>query len=195
MLHCTVSVALAHTHTHSHSMVSNNFAKATFHPTVDRKPTQIADYQVWYWKRCKTRSPKDLLLELGKLILPINQKFGYHFEASQQTKKKSVWGAIFSRTFFFQQSAFRYNENNTHFILRRASTVFDAFWYFDRTWLINEIRVLRGILFQKTYNAFEKQKKRGRSKGAATLFLVYLWSILLHVGFRMRMFGHFLFSL
>ena len=114
---------------------------------------------------------------------------------SASEKKKSVWGAIFSRTFFFQQSAFRYNENNTHFILRRASTVFDAFWYFDRTWLMNEIRVLRGILFQKTYNAFEKQKKRGRSKGAATMFLVYLWNILLHAGFRMRMFGHFLFSL
>jgi hypothetical protein len=39
---------------------------------------------------------------------------------------------------------------------------------------MNEIRVLRGILFQKTYNAFEKQKKRGRAKGAATMFLVYL---------------------
>jgi hypothetical protein len=82
-------------------MVSNNFAKATFHPTVDRKPTQIQNYQVWYWKRCKTRSPKDLLLELGKLILPINQKFGYHFEASQQAKKKISLGRNFFENIFF----------------------------------------------------------------------------------------------
>ena len=43
-------------------------------------------------------------------------------------KKNNQFGAQFFREHFdFKKSAFRYNENNTHFILRRASTVFDAF--------------------------------------------------------------------
>ena len=193
MLHCTVSVALAHTHTHTQwFQIILPRQLSTRQLTGNQLKLQITKYgtgnaakqdprkiSCWSWENSFCQSTKNL-----------------DITSRQVSKRKKIsLGRNFFENIFFQQSAFRYNENNTHFILRRASTVFDAFWYFDRTWLINEIRVLRGILFQKTYNAFEKQKKRGRSKGAATLFLVYLWSILLHVGFRMRMFGHFLFSL
>ena len=82
----------------------------------------------------------DLLQELGKLMKSINKKIGYWKWADRRCKKASnVFREYVFEIHFFQKSRFRYSENDTKLILRRASNVFEPFFNIDRARFMNKV--------------------------------------------------------
>ena len=62
---------------------------------------------------------------------------------SEQTadvkKLRMCFGNMFSKSIFSQKSRFRYSENDTKLILRRASNVFEPFFNIDRARFMNKV--------------------------------------------------------
>ena len=70
----------------------------------------------------------------------INKKIGYWKWADRRCKKTSnVFREYVFEIHFFQKSRFRYSENDTKLILRRASNVFEPFFNIDRARFMNKV--------------------------------------------------------
>ena len=109
--------------------------------TGDQFKLQLNKYVwVWQWKHHKIGLGLDLLQELGKLMKSINKKIGYWKWADRRCKKASnVFREYVFEIHFFQKSRFRYSENDTKLILRRASNVFEPFFNIDRARFMNKV--------------------------------------------------------
>ena len=107
----------------------------------DQLKLQLNKYVwVWQWKHHKIGLGLDLLQELGKLMKSINKKIGYWKWADRRCKKASnVFREYVFEIHFFQKSRFRYSENDTKLILRRASNVFEPFFNIDRARFMNKV--------------------------------------------------------
>ena len=96
-------------------------------------------WRCWSNFRDKIGLGLDLLQELGKLMKSINKKIGYWKWADRRCKKTSnVFREYVFEIHFFQKSRFRYSENDTKSILRRASNVFEPFFNIDRARFMNK---------------------------------------------------------
>ena len=97
-------------------------------------------WRCWSNFRDKIGLGLDLLQELGKLMKSINKKIGYWKWADRRCKKTSnVFREYVFEIHFFQKSRFRYSENDTKLILRRASNVFEPFFNIDRARFMNKV--------------------------------------------------------
>ena len=97
-------------------------------------------WRCWSNFRDKIGLGLDLLQELGKLMKSINKKIGYWKWADRRCKKASnVFREYVFEIHFFQKSRFRYSENDTKLILRRASNVFEPFFNIDRARFMNKV--------------------------------------------------------
>ena len=97
-------------------------------------------WRCWSNFRDKIGLGLDLLQEPGKLMKSINKKIGYWKWADRRCKKASnVFREYVFEIHFFQKSRFRYSENDTKLILRRASNVFEPFFNIDRARFMNKV--------------------------------------------------------